>query len=90
MKNFKFHAYTDIRFGEGAVQFLPEVLAPYGKKVLMVYGGGSIKKSGLYDEIMTLLKDFEVFELSGIEPNPKIESVRTGANICKENGIVLL
>ena len=54
MKDFKFHAYTDIRFGKGAVQFLPEVLAPYGKKVLMVYGGGSIKKSGLYDKIMSL------------------------------------
>lgn len=87
MKNFKFHAITDIRFGEGAVQFLPEVLAPFGKKVLMVYGGGSIKKSGLYDEIMGLLKDFEVLELSGIEPNPKIESVREGAKICKEKGI---
>ena len=87
MKDFKFHAYTDIRFGKGAVQFLPEVLAPYGKKVLMVYGGGSIKKSGLYDEIIGLLKDFEVTELSGIEPNPKIESVREGANICKEKGI---
>ena len=87
MKSFKFHAITDIRFGEGAVQFLPEVLAPLGKKILMVYGGGSIKKSGLYDEIMGLLKDFEVSELSGIETNPKIESVREGARICKEKGI---
>lgn len=87
MKDFKFHAITDIRFGKGTVSFLPEVLAPYGKKVLMVYGGGSIKKSGLYDEIMRLLQDFEVTELSGIEPNPKIESVREGAHLCKEKEI---
>ena len=57
------------------------------KKVLLVYGGGSIKKMGLYDTIMELLKDFEVFEVSGIEPNPRIDSVREGAKICKDEGI---
>lgn len=50
----------------------------------MVYGGGSIKKNGIYDTILDLLKDFELYELSGIEPNPKIDSVRKGASICKE------
>lgn len=87
MKDFKFHAHTDIRFGKGAIQFLPEVLAPLGKKVLLVYGGGSIKKSGLYDEAMRLLADFEITELPGVEPNPKIESVREGARLCKEKKI---
>ena len=48
MNNFRYHAYTDIRFGKGEVDNLAELLTPYGKKVLMVYGGGSIHKSGLY------------------------------------------
>lgn len=87
MNNFRYHAYTDIRFGKGQVECLPELLAPFGKKVLMVYGGGSIKKNGLYDKIKELLTEFEVFEFAGVEPNPKIESVRAGAAICKKEGI---
>lgn len=59
MNNFTFHIPTDIRFGKDQIQCLPEELAKYGKKVLLVYGGGSIKRSGLYDKIRELLKDFE-------------------------------
>ena len=87
MNNFRYNAYTDIRFGKGQVKCLPELLAPYGKKVLMVYGGGSIRKIGLYDKVKELLADFQVFELGGVEPNPKITSVREGAAICKEEKI---
>lgn len=87
MNNFRYHAYTDIRFGKGQVEALPQVLAPFGKKVLMVYGGGSIFKSGLYQKVKELLNGFEVFELGGVEPNPKITSVREGAQICKKEGI---
>lgn len=87
MNNFRFHAYTDIRFGKGQVNCLPELLKPYGKKVLMVYGGGSIRKNGLYDRVKELLSDFIVFELGGVEPNPKITSVRDGAAICKKEHI---
>jgi alcohol dehydrogenase YqhD (iron-dependent ADH family) len=87
MYNFRFHAYTDIRFGKGQVKCLPELLAPFGKKVLMVYGGGSIRKSGLYDQVKELLAGFEVSELSGVKPNPDISSVREGGKICKEKGI---
>lgn len=87
MNNFRFHAYTDIRFGKGQVNCLPELLKPYGKKVLMVYGGGSIRKNGLYDMVKELLSDFIVFELGGVEPNPKITSVRDGAAICKKEHI---
>ena len=71
MENFTYCTPTKLIFGKGSVQKLPEVLAPFGKKVLMTYGGGSIKKLGLYDEVKRLLSDFEIFELSGIEPNPK-------------------
>ena len=87
MNSFTFHIPTDIRFGKGQVKVLPEELKKYGKKVLIVYGGGSIKKTGLYDTVMELLKDFEVYELPGIEPNPKLTSVREGIKICKEKGI---
>ena len=87
MNNFRFHAYTDIRFGKGQVECLPELVAPYGKNILMVYGGGSIKKNGLYDKVKELLTDYNVVELSGIEPNPRIEKVREGAALCKEHSI---
>ncbi|MDR0949244.1 MAG: iron-containing alcohol dehydrogenase [Lachnospiraceae bacterium] len=87
MHNFRFHAYTDVRFGKGQVDSLPEVISPYGKKVLMVYGGGSIKKIGLYDKVKELLADYEIYELSGVKPNPDISSVREGAKLCKEHGI---
>lgn len=90
MNNFTFHIPTDIRFGKDQIQCLPEELEKYGKNILLVYGGGSIKRSGLYDKIRELLKDFEVSELSGIEPNPKLTSVEKGAAICKEKGIQVI
>lgn len=65
------------------------MLASFGKKVLLAYGGGSIKKIGLYNEVMKILRQgsFTVTELSGIEPNPRIESVEKGVRLCKENAI---
>ena len=90
MNNFTFNIPTDIRFGKEQIQCLPEELSKYGKKVLLVYGGGSIKKTGLYDTVTKLLGDFEVYELPGIEPNPKLTSVETGAKICKEKGIEVI
>ncbi len=87
MNNFTFNIPTDIRFGKDQINCLPEELAKYGKRVLLVYGGGSIKRSGLYAKIKGLLSDFEVFELAGIEPNPKLKSVEAGAEICKENAV---
>lgn len=93
MENFDFHVTTDIRFGKDRLAELPEVLNQYGKKVLIVYGGGSIKKIGLYDKVMEQLKTNgnEVFELAGVEPNPRVETVRRGAEICrKENVDVIL
>lgn len=87
MNNFRFHVYTDIRFGKGQVECLPELLLPYGKNVLMVYGGGSIRKNGLYDKVKELLADCNVIELAGIEPNPKIEKVREGAELCKKHNV---
>lgn len=87
MNNFTFHVYTDVRFGKGQLAALPEVVLPHGKKVLLVYGGGSIKKNGIYSKIYELLDNCEIYELSGVEPNPKIESVRAGVALCKQHGI---
>ena len=71
MRNFDYQTPTRLIFGEGVVEKLPEVMKPLGRKILLTYGGGSTKKIGLYDRVKELLKEFEVFELSGIEPNPK-------------------
>ena len=90
MNNFTFHVPTDIRFGKGQVEVLPSELEKLGRKILLVYGGGSIKRTGLYSTVMDLLQDFEMYELPGIEPNPKLSSVREGVRICKEKGIEVI
>jgi butanol dehydrogenase len=80
---------TTVYFGGGSIANLARSLAQYGKKVLLVYGGNSIKKSGLYDTVTGILKDngFQWWELSGVKPNPEIASVDAGAKICKEHGV---
>ncbi|WP_099470013.1 iron-containing alcohol dehydrogenase [Konateibacter massiliensis] len=87
MENFRFNAYTEILFGTGQIEKLAQSVETYGKNVLLTYGGGSIKKSGIYDKVKALLKDFNIVELSGIEPNPRIESVRKGVELCREHNI---
>ena len=88
MYNFTFNVPTRINFGKVQISHLSE-LTESGSKVLLVYGGGSIKRAGIYDTAMKILKDagLEVFELSGVEPNPRIESVRRGVELCKANSI---
>ena len=86
--DFCYSTPTKLVFGKGVIRDLAKTLEVFGKKVLLAYGGGSIKKIGLYDEVYRLLKGFEIVELSGIEPNPKFDpSVITGAKLCKENDI---
>lgn len=87
MDNFRFNAPTEMLFGKGQISNLPEVLNRYGKNVLLAYGGGSIKKNGIYDKIQELLRDYNIVELNGIEPNPRIETVRRGVELCRENSI---
>lgn len=87
MDNFRFNAPTEMLFGKGQISNLPEVLSKYGKNVLLAYGGGSIKKNGIYGKIQELLKDYNIVELNGIEPNPRIETVRRGVELCRENSI---
>ena len=88
LNNFNYSTPTKLIFGKGVIKELPNVIKEYGKNVLLTYGGGSIKKMGLFDEVHEMLKDFNVIELSGIEPNPKYNpSVTTGAKLCKEHNI---
>ena len=88
MQNFDYQTPTRLIFGKGVVGKLPEVMRDYGKKILLTYGGGSIKKIGLYDKVKELLAGFEIVELSGIQPNPKYDpSVLEGVRLCKENDI---
>ena len=85
MRNFDYQTPTRLIFGKGVVEKkLKSVMAQFGKRVLITYGGGSIKRSGLYDQVLQLLEDKEIYELPGIEPNPKFNpSVLDGVRICK-------
>lgn len=88
MLNFSYNVPTVVHFGTDQLAHLSELKAS-GSNVLLVYGGGSIKRSGLYDSVMKVLNEngLVVTELSGVEPNPRIQSVRTGVELCRENGI---
>ncbi|MBT2688902.1 iron-containing alcohol dehydrogenase [Bacillus sp. ISL-47] len=92
MQNFTFYNPTKLIFGKGQLDQLQKEIPQYGKKVLVVYGGGSIKRNGLYDKVMAQLNELgaEVFEVSGVEPNPRISTVRKGVDICKNEGIEFL
>ncbi len=92
MNSFVYDIPVKVYFGENQLCHLGAELSRYGKRVLLTYGGGSIKKIGLYDAVMDEVKKagLEVFELSGIEPNPRIDSVRQGAQICKDEKIDVL
>ena len=89
MNNFVYDIPTKVYFGEGQVDNLGAELKKFGNKVLLAYGGGSIKRMGLYDKVVNEIKNagMELFELSGIEPNPRIDSVREGVAICKKENI---
>lgn len=89
MLDFTYNIPTKIHFGKDALDFVGEEVKKFSDKVLITYGGGSIKKNGVYDKVVSELKNsgVEIFELSGIEPNPRIDSVREGVKIIKENNI---
>lgn len=88
MQNFDYQTPTRLIFGKGVISNLPDVMSTFGKNILMTYGSGSIKKIGLYDKVKELLKGYEIYELSDIQPNPKYDpSVLDGVRICKEKNI---
>ena len=89
MENFNYSIPTKIFFGQGKIEVLAKEIKKYGSRVLLTYGGGSIKKIGLYDKVVKILAENNIpyFELGGIEPNPRVESVEEGVRICRENDI---
>ena len=89
MQNFYYDIPTKVFFGEGQIQNLPELVSEFGQRALLVYGGGSVKRSGLYDTIVSLLKKAGIttWDLAGVEPNPRLSTVCRGVQICRENQI---
>ena len=92
INDFIYDIPVRVYFGKDQLKHLGAELKKYGTRVLMTYGGGSIKRMGLYDKVVKEIKDagLELFELSGIEPNPRIDSVRKGAQMCKDHHIDVL
>ncbi|MEQ6356894.1 iron-containing alcohol dehydrogenase [Lysinibacillus sp. M3] len=92
MDSFTFYNPVKLHFGETALEKLSKELTQQGKKVLVVYGGGSIKKNGVYNAVIEKLQEADktIFELSGVEPNPRVETARLGIDLCKKEGIDLV
>jgi alcohol dehydrogenase YqhD (iron-dependent ADH family) len=90
--NFSYKNATKLYFGDDSLKYLNEELPKYGKNIQLIYGGGSIKKNGLYDEIIQILKDNgkNVIEDAGVMPNPTVEKLNEGVKLAKENHVDLL
>nr|HPM95683.1 iron-containing alcohol dehydrogenase [Mesotoga sp.] len=89
MLDFVFSNATKIIFGRGTELKTGQEISRYGKKILLHYGGGSIKKSGLYDRVIESLRKagVEAIELGGAMPNPRLSLVREGIELCRKHGI---
>lgn len=89
MNSFTFKNPVRLYFGKGELRQLKKELPRYGRNILLVYGGGSIKRNGIYEEVISILNelDLNVFELGGVEPNPRVETARKGIEICKRESI---
>ena len=90
--NFSYKNATKLYFGDDSLKYLNEELPKYGKTVQLIYGGGSIKKNGVYDEIVKILQENgkTIVEDSGVMPNPTIEKLREGIKIARDNNVDLL
>jgi NADP-dependent alcohol dehydrogenase len=86
MLNFSFHNPTKIHFGEDQIHLLANEI-PSDAKVLLVYGGGSIKNNGVYEQVVNALTDHTWFEFSGIEPNPTYDTLMKAQDVIQKNGI---
>ncbi|MDD7021873.1 MAG: iron-containing alcohol dehydrogenase [Aeromonadales bacterium] len=86
MHPFELYLPTRLIFGKDSIKRLPDVLSGH-TNILLTYGGGSIKRSGIYDKVKALLSDKHICELSGIAPNPKVQSARDGVRIARENHV---
>lgn len=87
--DFTYSNPTKLYFGKSALDNLSEALSIYGKRILLVYGGGSIKKSGLYDKIISILKSSgkDIIEDAGVMPNPTVNKLYEGCKLAKDNDV---
>ena len=90
MLNFDYCVPTRLIFGKGVQRQVGAEIKPYAKKVLLHYGGGSIKKSGLYDEIVESLDGIDFVELGGVVPNPRLQLVNEGIELCRKENVDLI
>ena len=90
--NFKYSNPTKLYFGDDALSFLPQELEHYGPRVMLTYGGGSIKRNGIYDEVIRCLREAgkEVFEDPGVMSNPTVQKLYEGCRIARENDVDLI
>lgn len=90
--NFSYSNPTKLYFGDQSLSYLEEELKNYGKNILLVYGTGSIKKTGIYDDVVSILKkaDKNVVELPGVMPNPTVEKLYEGIELARKNNIDLI
>ena len=89
MNNFTYSIPTTVHFGAGQIHRLSDAVRACGSRVLLVYGGGSVKRNGVYDAATALLDEQRIvhFDLDGVEPNPRVETVRRGVQLCREHEI---
>ena len=89
MQDFIFQNNTKLIFGKDKELLAGQESVKYGKRILLHYGGGSIKEIGLYDRVITSLREkgIEIYELGGVKPNPRVSLVREGITLCKEHDI---
>ena len=90
--NFSYKNATKLYFGDDSLKYLNDELPKYGKNVQLIYGGGSIKKNGIYDEVVKILKDNgkNIIEDPGVMPNPTVDKLREGVRIAVENNVFSL
>ncbi|PKR78126.1 NADH-dependent alcohol dehydrogenase [Halalkalibacillus sediminis] len=92
MENFTFYNPTKLVFGRGQLESLPKLIPDGVKNVLIVFGGGSIKRNGIHSNVTKKLQNngYETFDFGGVEPNPRLATVNKGAQFCKDNNIDFL
>ena len=89
MNNFVFQNTTKLILGKGEIAKLSTLL-PKDKRILVTFGGGSVKRNGVYDQVVAALEGFDYLEFWGIEPNPKVETLRKAVEVCKNENIGFL
>ncbi len=89
VENFEYSIPTKVIFGTDAIEQLPQCIKEFGNNVFLIYGGGSIKKNGLYTKILELFEENQIsfFEMSGVEANPRISTVKKGVELCKTHSV---